>query len=699
MAPVVRPQYEKNFVNKEISWLAFNDRVLQEAADSSVPLIERLKFLGIFSSNLDEFFRVRVATLKRLTRMRKKAQRIIGHDPQEVLEHIQETVLNQRSKFEDLYFTITAELRHEQIYITDGNDLSPSQQAYAHQFFEDHIRPILVPVLLDTRRPFPILKDHSIYLAVRMVSAASSAAEDYALIEIPTQQCSRFILLPDNGKEKYLILLDDVIRLCLPNVFAFFDYQHYAAYTIKITRDAELDLDDEFAKSYIQQLEESLQRRREGQPVRFVYDREIPDNMLAYFKRRMQLTKSDAIIPGFRYHNFKDFTKFPNIGREEHYYPKFAPLDHPVLASHKSTLAVMQQQDVLLHFPYQSFTHFLELLREAAMDPQVTSIKLTVYRVAKRSAVLNALINAARNDKKVHAVVELQARFDEAANLEWSRVLREEGVKVTHGVQGLKVHGKLCLIQRKEKNGRLKSYCCIGTGNFNEDTAGLYTDHLLLTTDRKLCNEVIKVFDFMDATYRLPNFRHLIVAPFQMRSKLKTLVRNEIRAAQNGEPAYILLKINNFADQEMTRLLYQANEAGVEMRFIARSMFSVVPGEEGLSENIEAFGLIDRFLEHSRIYIFGNRGRPKYFLSSGDWLPRNFDRRIEVTVPIYAEALQQELQDYFDIQWQENVKARMWNRQLDSRYRPKPADAPHIRSQKEIYRYLHSGISAALEEE
>jgi polyphosphate kinase len=444
-----------------------------------------------------------------------------------------------------------------------------------------------------------------------------------------------------------------------------FDYDRFEAYSFKITRDGELDLDDEFEKSYIRQIEESLRRRKAGAPVRMTYDRQMPKKMLKLLTTRMQLASNDTLIPGARFLNFKDFMKLPDIGRAEHYYAPFHPVVHEALTNLKSHLAVLGEQDVLLHLPYHSFDSFIDLLREAAIDPDVHSIKITAYRLARRSSIVNALINAAQNGKKVTVVMELQARFDEEANLRWSELLADEGVRVIHGINGLKVHGKLCLISRREQ-GRKRLYACVGTGNFNEDTAGLYTDHLLMTTDKRITGEVAKVFDFLGNHYKIPYFRHLVVAPFHFRTRTHRLIRNEIRAAREGRPAWIKVKINNFSDFDTVRLLNRATKAGVKIQLIVRSMFSLVPDRQ---QNIEAISIVDRFLEHSRFFIFCNGGEPRTYISSGDWLPRNFDRRVEVACPIYDPRLQQELSDYFDLQWQDNVKARIWNEALDNHYR------------------------------
>ncbi len=650
----------KTYLNKEISWLSFNGRVLQEAADPTVPLAERLKFMGIFSSNLDEFFRVRVATLKRLSNLGNRAKKIIGENPKKVLRQIQEIVLEQSTEFDRLYGEILEELKKEQIFLVNESQLDAEQERYLRELFYKNIRPSLILLLIDQIGEFPVLKDHSIYLAVQMNEKGHEKNVHYGLIHVPDTKFSRFVMLPNKDDRKFIILLEDIIRLCLPDIFSSFEYEKFSAYTIKVTRDAELDFEDEFSKTYVEKIQDSLRKRRIGRPVRFIYDRDMPKPYLTYLVKKLGLGENDSLIPGGKYHNFKNFIKFPAIGREHLYYPAFVPQVHPGLSRQKSLLAAVKQQEVLLHFPYQTFSSFVDLLREAAIDPLVISIKLTIYRLARDSHIVNALVNAAKNGKKVTVVMELQARFDEAANLEWADMMREEGVRVIYGVSGLKVHPKVCLITRQEKK-RMVHYCCIGTGNFNEDTAGLYTDHMLLTCDRRLSGDVVKLYDFFENKYRMANFRHLLVAPFQMRNKLKRLIRNEIRQAQAGKDAYILLKCNNLADQEMIGLLYEASRAGVKIRLIVRSMFSLIPGQKGLSENIQAISIVDRFLEHSRICIFANGGDEKIFIGSADWMGRNFDRRAEVMCPIYNVRLKKELRTYFEIQWRDNVKSRSWD--------------------------------------
>ncbi|MFO7831336.1 MAG: polyphosphate kinase 1 [Desulfuromonadaceae bacterium] len=672
------------FVSKEISWLNFNERVLQEASSAEVPELERLKFLGIFSSNMDEFFRVRVATLHRLVKVRKKAIELIGQDPREILTDIKKIVQEQTERFEQLYQEILSDLKHEGIVLRSDTSISSAQRAFAMDYFHHKVRPFLVPLMLNNKTAL-LMKDHPIYLAVSL-AIEGEAAPDYALIEVPTDKVSRFLILPSERNITEIILLEDIIRLGLDEIFFYFNYSSFSSYIVKITRDSELDMDDERFKTFPQKVQDGLARRKTGRPVRFVYDRTIPDTFLEHLCEVLHINDPGARLPGGRYHNFKDFIGFPQLARPELYYDKFEPRLHPHLRPRQSVIDQIAERDILLHFPYHSFDHFIDLLREAAIDPRVTTIRLTVYRLASDSQIVNALVNAAQNGKKVFVVVELQARFDEQANLYWSERLREGGVKVVHGLPDLKVHSKLCLITRHEGKNKVR-YACIGTGNFHEGTARLYTDHLLLTADTRLTNESHKVFELFNNKYRIPIFRHLVVSPFQTRNKIRRLFAQEIRDAKQGEPAWIDIKINNLSDPEMVNLLYRASRAGVKVRIIARSMFSAVAGIKDLSENIQAISIVDRFLEHSRFFIFNNSGTPVYFISSGDWLPRNLDRRVEVATPVYAASLQQQLQDYFNIQWQDNCKARIWDKKLRNKFRRPSADEPHIRSQLAMIDY------------
>ena len=497
----------------------------------------------------------------------------------------------------------------------------------------------------------------------------------------------RFILLPEKGDKKYIIFLDDVIRFGLKEIFFIFDFDEISAYTIKLTKDAELDIVDVATESYVDKLWKGLQERKKGTPVRFIYDRNMPDEFLKIITKKLNLGEDDVVVASNRYHNFKDFMKFPKIGPKSFFIQQLEPIPHADIPLGKSILAAMKKKDILLFFPYNPFDHFIDLLREASIDPLVTSIQITLYRLAANSSVINALMNAVRNGKRVTTVVELRARFDEEANISWGNVLMDAGVKVIYGVPGLKVHSKICLITR-EKNGVIERYATVGTGNFNEETARIYSDHLLLTANKKITYEVFKAFSFFNINYKKDNFYHLVLSPFFLRNKINLLIENEIKNAKAGKKAYIHWKLNNLTDREIIQSLYDASCAGVKVKLIVRGMFSLVPGVKGVSENIKAIGIVDRFLEHTRFMIFcnGDTGNEQVFITSADIMPRNLDHRIEVTCPIFDKNLKRELMDIFEIQWSDNVKARILDEKQTNRFvesKKKP-----VQSQIAIYDYI-----------
>jgi polyphosphate kinase len=674
-------------INREISWLAFNARVLQEADDQRVPLLERLRFLGIFSSNLDEFFRVRVATLKRMTIFNKKARKTIGESPKKVLTEIFNIVINLQNKFNSIYATLLHELEQENIFILNEKQLSPEQGAYVRHYFHQQVRAALVPIMVDSIGDFPYLKDHSIYLAALLSDSRKEHKPKYSLIEIPTDTVPRFQVLPRDGEKSYVILLDDVIRYCLEDIFYIFPHDTFQAWTVKLTRDAELDLLEDFNSSVIEKMEKGLKQRKKGKPVRFIYDASIDSNMLDYFLERMHLKKGDDnLVAGARYHNFKDFMNFPSLGKVHLLYPSIEKLQHPDLPPNKSIFQIVSQKDILLHYPYHSFEHLIDYLREAAIDPKVTEIKITLYRLAKNSKVANALINAVRNGKKVIVVMELLARFDEEHNILWSDRLREEGAQVIFGIQGLKVHCKVCLIKRREK-GEMKLYANVSTGNFNESTAKVYADHSLFTADERITHELEQMFDFFVNTYKVPDYKYLIMSPVSMRKRLEKMIQKETEAALKGRQGRIDIKLNNVADFQMITLLENAARAGVKVRMLVRGSCAFAPlsGEE--KPNLEIRSIVDKFLEHSRILIFHNEGEESVFLTSADWMIRNLDSRVEMTFPIFDFSIKKELKDYFEIQWRDNEKSRIIDSNLANEYfRGEPA-VP-CRSQEEIYNYL-----------
>ncbi len=673
--------------NREISWLSFNARVLQEAEDPTVPLFERIRFLGIFSNNLDEFFRVRVATVRRMLELGKDDEVILGdYSPAELYDKIQETVIQHQQKAQEIYRSIWAELANENIFMLDEKLLTHEQGVYVRKYFINKVLPNIVPIMLGKSMKFPYLRDKSVYLAVKLSKSQMPEKFAYALIRIPTRSVSRFLVLPEQGNKKFIIMVDDVIRFCLNDIFPIFSYDHFEAYTIKVTRDAELDIDDDISKSFMEKIEISLKKRKVGIPVRLIYDREMPDDLLQFIMKKMKLDGAEKTVAGGRYHNHKDFMNFPDVGKKHHYYASLPPVPHKDLPPRQSILKKLRQKDVMLHYPYQSFSHFIDFLREAAIDPKVREIGITIYRVSETSKVVNALLNAIRNGKKVTVVIELQARFDEEANIFWSNKLQEEGAQVINGIPGLKVHCKLAWVQRKEKNG-LRNYAYIGTGNFHEGTARVYADKGLLTADPEIAADVANMFEFFKHNYKHFHFRQIIVSPFAMRNFFIHKIDQEIANAKKGKKAYMMLKMNSLIDQEMIDKLYEASQAGVKIQLIIRGIFGLKTGDPELSKNIEAISIVDKYLEHSRIFLFANGGKDDIYISSADWMPRNLDRRIEITCPVYSPEIRAELKEVFRIQLHDNTKARILDSELSNQYN-NPGYGQRYRTQEDFHTYI-----------
>lgn len=689
---------ENQYINRELSWLKFNARVLQEAADERVPLLERLRFAGIFSNNLDEFFKVRYATVKRVA-MNETSDKELGVHAKELLEEITKEVILLQDQSLKIIASITKELEKEQIFIVDEKTLLPEHEAFVNTYFYNKVRPALFTIILNDLEMFPQLKDDVAYLAVKMTlkeeDEKASGIEkffssrvykekiQYALIELPTT-LDRFIELPQIGDKHYIIMLDDVIRFCLHKIFNIFNYESLTANMIKITRDAELDIDDDLSKSFIEKISTSVEDRRKGEPVRFVYDKMIDKDTLQFLFEKMGIVKTDSVIPGGRYHNRRDFMSFPSLGRKDLTYPPIQSLPVQGLTSDESLLKKIAEKDYLQYTPYHTFSNIIWFLREAALDPKVKSVKITIYRLAKNSQVVNSLINAVKNGKQVTVQIELQARFDEESNIRYAEQLKAEGVKLIFGVRGLKVHSKICVIERKEGK-ELKRYGFISTGNFNESTAKIYTDYTLFTANQEILKEVNKVFNFFDTNYNVQKFKHLIVSPHYTKKQLKHLIDEEIKNAKAGKEAYIKLKMNNITSYKMIDKLYEASRAGVKIQMIVRGICCLVPGIEGMSENIEVISIVDKFLEHPRLFIFGNDGNPKVYISSADWMTRNISFRVEVGCPIYDENIKQELIDTFEISWADNVKARIINQAQNNTY--KHNNKPLLRSQVALYDY------------
>ncbi len=672
-------------INRELSWLSFNDRVLQEANDKTVPLLERLKFLGIFSSNLDEFFRVRVATNKRLLQVKStKEQPINKKQIQDLLIDIHNKVIIQQAKFNKIYEDIIDELKGKKVYFIDEKRLNSQQLLEVRKYFKEEIINTIFPLILDVKRSFPFLRDNTIYLACKL-SNKLTKAKKFALIPLPTKLKKRFYLLKEEGGTTYVMFIDDVIRANLDVIFSSFEYDQFEAYTIKLTRDAEIDIESDLSVDIVDYMKNSLKLRKKGEPVRLIYDNEIPNDLLKFINQKLKI-KSEELIPGQRYHNFRDFISFPSIKKLNLKYKPVEPLYIKDLDNARSIFDVIKTKDILLSHPYQPFAYVVRLLREAAIDPNVTTIKITLYRVAENSNVVNALINAVKNGKKVIVLMEIKARFDEEHNIFWSNKLKEEGATVIYGIPGYKVHTKLCIIERKE-NKVSNFYAHMGTGNYNGDTAKIYCDHSILTSNKKLTAEINKVFafiqDFKPEKYK---FNQLIVSPINMRSKFIEMIDNEIAHKKSGNPAYIKFKMNSLVDEQMIDKLYEASRAGVKVDLIIRGICCLNPDFSSVKNPISAISIVDKFLEHARIYIFGNGGKEKIYMGSADLMTRNIDNRVEVTFPVIDTNIKNDIRALFDIQQSDNTKARIIDTYQINDY--KPTKVPSIRSQEEFYNYL-----------
>ncbi|HTB52302.1 MAG TPA: polyphosphate kinase 1 [Ferruginibacter sp.] len=685
---------KRKTIARDISWLSFNSRVLQEAADETVPLIERIKFLGIFSNNLDEFFRVRVATLKRMIEVGGKGNMHLEASPGKILTEIQGKLIEQQKEFDTIWNEILKELKKEKIFLVNDLQLNKAQQKFIVDYFDDEVRGNIVPLMIESIQAFPALSDKSIYLACTLSRKDKSIPNRFALVSVPARRLPRFIILPAVKDEKHIILLEDIIRYCLPQIFSFFGYDEFSAHIIKVTRDAEIDIDSDVSTSLIQKIEKGITNRKKGKPVRLVYDREIDASLLAYLVKRLGLSQKDNLIPGGRIHNFKDFMSFPEAVFEKKSTRK-KPFVHPALKNVTSVTDVILKRDVLLNLPYHSFDSVIDLVREAAIDPDVVSIKITCYRLASRSKIINALTNAVRNGKHVTAVLELRARFDEEANIEWKKELEEAGVHVLLGVPDMKVHSKLCLIKKKVKT-RFVHYGFVSTGNINEKTAKLYSDHSLLTANKNIMEDVHRIFHYLEQPktrmHVLDECKTLLVSPVSMRSTISALIMKEIKAAKEGQLSSIIVKLNSISDEVLIDKLYEAAKAGVEIKMVIRGISCVMTENKKFKKNIQAISIIDEYLEHARVMIFCNGGKEKIFISSADWMVRNLDHRIEAACPIYGKEIQQEIKDILQIQLSDNVKARILDNNLSNQY-INPRNKKKVRSQVEIYNYLFRKLS------
>jgi len=685
-------KHKNSYINRELSWLQFNARVLQEASDKTVPLIERLRFLGIFSNNLDEFFKVRYATIKRIDQAGKGGKSALGGiKAGELLELITETVIKQQARSLKILHDIQKSLEKEDIFMIDENAILKDQEEFIMNYFHQHVSPALVTIILNDLIELPILKDSAAYLAVKMT--LEDGTHQFALIEIP-KTIDRFVVLPKIGEKNFIIMVDDLLRHCMNEIFNIFNYEGITAHMIKITRDGELDFESDVSKSFIEKISDSVKHRQIGEPVRFVYDKSIDIETLNYLMGKMGIDSKDSIIPGGRYHNRRDYMKFPSLGRTDLLYDKIKPLAVKGLSFGGSIFKAIAKTDYLQYAPYHTFAYVVKFLREAALDPAVNTIKITIYRLAEISHVASSLINAAKNGKKVTVSIELQARFDEQANIDYAEQMETEGVNLIFGVQGLKVHSKMCVVERQQGK-KMKRYGFISTGNFNESTAKIYTDYTLFTANQKILKDINKVFDFFQTNYKIFRYKHIITSPHYTETSLKKLIDAEIENVKLGKPAYIKLKMNSISNYRMIDKLYEASNAGVQIQMIVRGICCLVPGVPGMSENIEAISIIDKFLEHTRLFVFCNDNKPKVYIASADWMTRNIENRVEVSCPIYNEDIKQELIDTFEICWSDNVKARSLTPDKPNAYRHNGSNTA-IRSQFATYDYYLNKLEVNL---
>jgi len=674
---------------KELSWLSFNERVLQEAADKNNPIVERIRFLGIYSNNMDEFFRVRVADVRRQITIHHNNQDEVREQVTiEMLDKINQKILKMTSEFERIYNEVVKRLAYYNILLIGAQGVNDYQKGWLTNFFKNKVLRHIAPILIDKKTDLVgRLQDSSAYLMVRI--RKKNKADRYSVLEVPTANLPRFIHIPPekSRKKKHIILLDDIIKLNLERIFrGFVEFDELVSFSFKMTRDAEYEINDELDESYLEKMSDSMKQRLIAEPVRFTHDADMPEDMLNFLRRKLDISSLDSLIASGPHRNFRDFIGFPNVGRE---YLENAPL--PAIhtqefSNYDTVFQAITAKDRLLYYPYHRFLHLTEFVRQAAIDPNVRHIRMNLYRLASKSRVINSLIDAIDNGKKVTVVMELKARFDEEANIEWSKKMREAGINVLLGIQTLKIHSKLCVVTREEKN-KIVHYTHIGTGNFNEKTAKIYTDFSLFTKNQEICLEAVNVFDLIQYPYRRFQFKHLQVSPINGRTKIQSLIRQEIQHVNEGKKGLIKLKINNLVDKELIDVLYQASQAGVKVRMIIRGMCSLIPGIKGISENISIISVVDRFLEHPRVAVFENGGDPKVYISSADWMTRNMDNRIEVGCPIYDPDLKQRIIDILNIQFQDTTKARIIDAQQSNRYVPR-GNRKKTRSQFETYQYL-----------
>ena len=681
-----------SFLPRDISWLSFNARVLQEANDKTVPLKDRIRFLGIFSNNLDEFFRVRVATLKRMHEIGGSSKKLNMHledYPVEILNQLMHIVLQQQSEFDRIWVNIQLELRKNKVFLKNEKQLNKEQKAFVVDYFEQEVRSNIIPLMVESIPELPYLRDKSIYLGVVMRQKKSAYKQKYALIEVPSKSLGRFLILPSSGTETHIILLEDVIRVNLPYIFSYFGYDQFDAYIFKVTKDAELDLDNDISTSLVEKMQKGLKKRRKGKPVRFVYDKEMDSGLLNFLTRKLKLDAKSSIIPGGRIHNFKHFMDFPNVFPQAK--KKALAFVHPELKTSLRVTDVIQHKDVLLNFPYHSFSKIIDLLREAAIDPEVVSIRITAYRLASDSKVINALVNASRNGKKVEVMLELKARFDEEANLAWKSFLEEEGVRVILGIPNMKVHAKICVIKKRSGNKTIQ-YGFVSTGNLNEKSAHIYSDFCLLTANRSVMADINRIFYYLENPIAhkaaLLECKTLLVSPVSMRSQINVLIDKEIKEAKKGKPAKIILKLNSLSDINLVEKLYQAASVGVDVQLIIRGIYSIKKLlKKGQKEPL-AISIVDQYLEHGRVMYFYQGGKELMYISSADWMVRNLDHRVEVACPISDQGIKEEMLKILHIQLADNVKSRVLDVNFTNNY-VSSQGRKKVRSQQETYNYLY----------
>lgn len=685
-----RKKVHSDYIDRDLSWMYFNRRILQEATRENVPLLERLGFLGIYSNNLDEFFRVRMATLSRIAECEDKSLRKESEHARKLIKRINRLNAVYAKEYEEALAGVRSRLRDEHIFLLNENELDEEQQRYVRRFFRQRLSGFVSPVWITAARQLTDETDDSIYLAVKMNTEGRKAG-DYALIELPVQVSGRFVRLPDRDGNKYLMYLDDVIRYCLPFIFGGLGYTHFEAYAFKFTKDAEMEIGNDLRTGVLQKISKGVKSRRKGDALRVIYDQDMPAALHKRVMNLLNLDKLDTVQAGGRYHNHKDLMAFPDCGRDDLKYPVWKPIVRPETnSSRDSVLRMVQEGDRFIHVPYHSFDYYIRLLQEAAIHKEVKSIKTTLYRLAKDSKVVKALICAARNGKKVTVVIELLARFDEASNINWSKKMQDAGVHVIFGVENLKVHSKITHIGMR--NG--SDIACVSTGNFHEGNARVYTDYMLMTAAKNIVKDVNAVFTFIEKPYMPVTFKELLVSPNEMKKKFVRLINNEIKNRQQGKPAYIKVKINHITEPEMVRKLYEASENGVRVDLLVRGNCSLVTGIPGKSDNIRICGIIDRYLEHSRIFIFANGGEKKCFIGSADWMPRNLDNRIEVVTPVYDAKIKEDLEKVIDYGLRDTMQGRI----VDGTGENRPwttEDGGAFRSQEQLY--LHYREQMAVE--